>query len=133
MKLADLMNEPWALPSPDSRVGPTNAAIFRAAGLDLPATTVVCSNGAARIALVAEGRFLTIASESVFKLAGRDMTVKALPVNLPQVQRPVGIVTLKNRSLTPVAELFIDCARETAKLLAKDNFIAARRSRVHGK
>jgi hypothetical protein len=32
---------------------------------------------------------------------------------------PSGIVTLKNRALSPVAQLFIDCAREVAKPLAK--------------
>jgi len=30
-----------------------------------------------------------------------------------------GIVTLKNRTLSPVAQLFIECAREVAKPLAK--------------
>jgi hypothetical protein len=32
---------------------------------------------------------------------------------------PNGIVTLKNCTLSPVAQLFIDCAREGAKPLAK--------------
>jgi hypothetical protein len=32
---------------------------------------------------------------------------------------PNGIVTLKNRTLSPVAQLFIDCAREIAKPLAR--------------
>jgi hypothetical protein len=32
---------------------------------------------------------------------------------------PVGIVTLKNRTLSPVVQLFIDSAREVAKSLAK--------------
>jgi hypothetical protein len=31
---------------------------------------------------------------------------------------PNGIVTLKNRALGPVVQLFIDCAREVAKPLA---------------
>jgi hypothetical protein len=30
-----------------------------------------------------------------------------------------GIVTLKNRTLSPVTQLFIECAREVAKPLAK--------------
>jgi DNA-binding transcriptional LysR family regulator len=44
--------------------------------------------------------------------------LKALPIELPIVP-PVGIVTLKNRTLSPVARLFIDTAREVAKPLAK--------------
>jgi hypothetical protein len=34
-------------------------------------------------------------------------------------RQPNGIVTLKNRTLSPVAQVFIDCAREVAKPLAK--------------
>jgi hypothetical protein len=40
-----------------------------------------------------------------------------LPVELPLVRVPVGIVTLKNRTLGPVARLFIEHAREVAKPL----------------
>jgi DNA-binding transcriptional LysR family regulator len=45
--------------------------------------------------------------------------LKALPVELPLPRVPVGIVTLKNRTLSPVARLFIEHAREIAKPLAK--------------
>jgi hypothetical protein len=34
---------------------------------------------------------------------------------------PFGVVTLKNRTLSPVAQLFIEHAREVAKPLAKRN------------
>jgi DNA-binding transcriptional LysR family regulator len=110
VRLADLMNEPWALPPADTLLGATLADTFRAAGLDFPAATVVCTSGLARIALAARGRFLTIASESA-RIAATDMPIKALPINLSETQRPVRIITLKNRTLTPVAQLFIDCAR----------------------
>ena len=40
---------------------------------------------------------------------------KILPVKLPVRPWPVTIVTLKNRTLSPVVELFIACAREIAK------------------
>jgi hypothetical protein len=42
-----------------------------------------------------------------------------LPVELPIARLPNGIVTLKNRTISPVAQLFIDGAREVAKPLAK--------------
>jgi hypothetical protein len=41
--------------------------------------------------------------------------IKALPVHLPKARAPSGIVTLKARELSPVAQLFIDCARDVAK------------------
>jgi DNA-binding transcriptional LysR family regulator len=115
VKLADLMNEPWTLPPPNMPGTVHAEAAFRAAGLGLPVATVVIASAIARIALVAEGRFLTIATESAIRFGGRSMAIKALPINLPNIQIPVGIITLKNRTLTPVAQLFIDCAREVAK------------------
>ena len=47
--------------------------------------------------------------------------LKVLPVDLPVPSWPVGIMTLKNRTLTPVVQLFIDCAREVVKPLASKN------------
>ena len=44
-----------------------------------------------------------------------------LPVDLPTALVPHEIITLKNRTLSPVARLFIEYAREVAKPLAKGN------------
>jgi hypothetical protein len=45
--------------------------------------------------------------------------MKAISVDLPLAAGFVGIVTLKNRTLSPVARLFIEHPREVAKPLAK--------------
>jgi hypothetical protein len=45
--------------------------------------------------------------------------IKVLPGHLPMTSVPSGIVTLKTRALSPVAQLFIDRAREVAKTPAK--------------
>ena len=116
--LADLMNEPWVLPPPDNAVHAECAEAFRTFGLDLPSATVVTFTGIARIALVARGRLLTIASGCVVRSVGRDLPIKPLPINLSGTSKPLVILTLRNRTLTPVAQLFIDCAREVAKPLA---------------
>ena len=44
--------------------------------------------------------------------------LKALPVDLPNVRRTIMIVTLKNRTLSPLADLFVKTARGVAKPLA---------------
>ena len=117
VKLADLMNEPWTLPPPDSPSGSIVVEMFRASGLDLPRATLVTSSIPARNALLASGRFLTVLPASVLKLAGADQEIKALPVDIPKAGRPVGILTLKNRTLSPVTQLFIRCAREVASFM----------------
>jgi DNA-binding transcriptional LysR family regulator len=119
IKLADLINEPWALPPPDSDDHGLITDVFRAAGLELPRPAMVTTTGVARIALVAKGRFLSMASESVLRFGGWEGSIiKVLPIDLAD-GGVVGIITLKNRTLTPVAQLFIDCAHEVAKPMAK--------------
>lgn len=118
IKLADLINEPWALPPPDDQAHELLTDVFRAMGLELPRPAMVTATGVARIALVAKGHFLSMASESVLRFGGWERSIKVLPIDLA-ASGPVGIITLKNRTLTPAAQLFIDCAREVAKPMAK--------------
>jgi hypothetical protein len=51
--------------------------------------------------------------------SAKRLGLKILPVDLPFKAWPVGIVTLKNRTLSPAAQLFIECAREVARPLAR--------------
>jgi DNA-binding transcriptional LysR family regulator len=115
IELAELINEPWALPPPDRALGPIFREVFRAGGLDYPRTTVVTVSPEVRVSLLATGRFLSVFPAA----ASRRTDLKVLPVNLPMTPVPVGIVTLKNRTLSPVVQLFIEQAREVAKSLAK--------------
>jgi DNA-binding transcriptional LysR family regulator len=119
IKLADLTNEPWTLPSQESPAGSVFVEAFRASGLDFPRTAVIVNTAVVRNGLVAAGRFLTIMSNSMLTFRANHQALKRLPVDLPTAHRPVGIITLKNRTLSPVAQLFIDRARKVAKPLAK--------------
>jgi hypothetical protein len=47
--------------------------------------------------------------------------IKVLSVELPMPDMPIGVVTLKNRTISPVAQLFIECAREVAMPLGRKN------------
>jgi DNA-binding transcriptional LysR family regulator len=119
VELAELMREPWTLPPPDTLSGSVIAQAFRDQGLDLPPTTIITATVPVRSALLATGRFLTIIPESVLQFPANNPVLKRLPVELPTTRRPVGIITLKKRTLSPVAQLFIDCTREVAQPLAK--------------
>lgn len=117
--LADLMNEPWVLPPPDTVYGSLYVEAFRAAGLTPPSTTIITYTNLVRQALVAGGRFLTIVPESVVLFAREQQTLKALPIDLPTMCKPIGIITIKNRTISPVAQLFIDSARKAVRTLRK--------------
>ena len=119
IEIAELVNELWVLPPPDSVIGSIVMDAFRASGLDYPRVTVVTDCPHMRISLLATGRFVTIFPASAFRFLTKGSELKILPVELPMARRPNGIVTLKNRAISPVAQIFIDCAREVAKPLAR--------------
>jgi DNA-binding transcriptional LysR family regulator len=64
---------------------------------------------------LARGSFITVLPSSVVSLHSETALLKMLPVDFPLSRWPVAIVTLKERTLSPVAERFIDCSREIAK------------------
>jgi DNA-binding transcriptional LysR family regulator len=117
--LAELASEAWVLPAPGSVIASVVRKAFRAGGLDYPRTTVVTESSEVRTSLLATGRFVTIFPASALRFPAQRPEIKVLPVQLPMARLPNGIVTLKNRTLSPVAQLFIDCAREIAKPLAR--------------
>jgi len=119
LELADLVNEPWVLPASGSWLLSAAIESFRMCGLDFRGATVVAGLPDTRISLLATGRFLTILPASVLRFPTKRQGIKVLPVELPVSRAPVGIVTLKNRALSPVAQLFSEYAREMAKPLAK--------------
>jgi DNA-binding transcriptional LysR family regulator len=114
VRLAELIDERWTLPPSETLFGSVVEEAFRASGLEVPRATVVTSSVPARNRLVATGRFLTALPRSMLRFHPRNAAVKILPIDLPTTRRPIGIITLKNRSLSPVAQLFIACARELA-------------------
>lgn len=119
IELAELVNEPWVLPPPESVLGSVAMEAFRASGLDYPRINVIVEPADVRISLLATGRFISIFPNSVFKFSARKPELKVLPVRQTLRTVAVGIVTLKNRTLSPLPRLFIDSAREVAKELTK--------------
>lgn len=62
--------------------------------------------------MLASGQFITALPRSVLRLHAERFALRALRVDMPARPWPVTIVTLKNRTLSPVVENFIDCARK---------------------
>jgi DNA-binding transcriptional LysR family regulator len=119
LKLADLIDEPWCMPPPDTLVGSRFIEGFRASGLDVPRRKVVSGSIQLYLALLATERFLTIVPDSLLRFSGERFGIKALPINLSVPPRPIGLVTLKSRTMGPGARLFAQTAREVTKTLGK--------------
>jgi len=67
--------------------------------------------------LLVTGRFLTVLPDSVLRYNAKQWSLKALPVDLGVKPRPVAIVTLKNRTVSPVVQLFVEHVRAVAKTM----------------
>ena len=117
--LAELVNEPWTLPSHDTGIGAFAMDAFRARGLKPPGATVVTYSMHMQDKLLATGRFLTILSGYTLMLPRRHRSLKALPVELNNARGTIALITLKNRTLSPLAELFIETTRAVVKPLTR--------------
>jgi DNA-binding transcriptional LysR family regulator len=117
IELADLRNEPWVLPTPGS-IGATlvNEA-FLSAGLKPPNGTASTSIGF-HIYVLAAGRYLSMLPESMVRFTAKHLPLKVLPVHLRLRPRPVLVVTLKSRTLSSTANLFLESIRAATKRLA---------------
>jgi DNA-binding transcriptional LysR family regulator len=67
--------------------------------------------------LLATGRFLTILPDSVLRYDAKQWSLKVLPVELGVKLRSVAIITLKNRTVSPVVQLFAAQVRAVAKTM----------------
>jgi DNA-binding transcriptional LysR family regulator len=118
LSLGDLIDERWILPPPDSLPGSMIAEVFRVEGLEPPQAHVVSFSIPLHQHLLATGRFLTMLPMSMLHFA-RHLPLKPLPVATLEKTYSIGIIMLKNRTLGPFAQIFIDCALEMAKPLRK--------------
>jgi DNA-binding transcriptional LysR family regulator len=120
LKLGDLMDQPWTLPISDSPYGSVVLEAFRANGLQVP-RTAVSSTLPVRTAMLSTGRFLSMVPRVALQFPPKNQAFRALKIDLPTTFRPLAIVTLKNRTLNPVAQLFSEWTREAAKAVARRN------------
>jgi DNA-binding transcriptional LysR family regulator len=122
--LSELVNEPWTLlPSTSSGHASVDHAFvaeaFRARGLKPPRVAIITASLNLRNSLLATGRFLSVLPGFALKLPGKHASLKALPVDLPNARRTVSITTLRDRTLSPLAELFIKTVRAVVRSLTK--------------
>jgi DNA-binding transcriptional LysR family regulator len=115
--LRDLIDEPWCLPPPDSAAGRRCVDAFRMAGLGVPRKTTTTISVHLQLGLLATQRFFTMFPGSLMRFSAKRFAIKALPLKLAVESLPIGILTLKGRTIGPAAQLFIQTAREVAKPL----------------
>src|SRR5260370_26354567 len=83
LELADLSQEQWILPPPDSLPGVSTADVFRASGVDVPKAPLTTLSIHISFQLVPTNRFVTILPHSILRFRGNAQLLKLLPLELP--------------------------------------------------
>ena len=115
LTLSELIDEPWAFSPPNSVSGRTMEQAFRLNGLDLPRIAIVSSSMQLLRRLVTGGEFLALLPRSV---ARASPGIAILPVAVNAYWQPIGVLTVKHRTLSPLAHLFIDYAHNVVRGMA---------------
>jgi DNA-binding transcriptional LysR family regulator len=119
LELAELVDAKWIQFPLNENPGVMVEQAFRAQGLAVPRPIVRASSFFLRNMLLTSGEYLTVVPACMLRVFNDKVpTVKPLPVDLGVQARPVAIFTLKNRTLSPVADLLINCVRFVAGALA---------------
>ena len=116
--IADLRDEQWILTGDDVWNYRVIAKAFQMRGIEPPNVSMRTISVHLRASMTATGRFVTTFPKSVLYFHGDRFALKELMIDLPERIWPIKIATLKNRTLSPVVEHFIGCARTVAKSLA---------------
>jgi len=117
--LAELIDEPWTGSGPTAWGRSLGEGVFRAAGLSRPNSRILTDSIILRARLIAGSPYLGMFASSVLRrLIADNYALTALPVDLRANAFSTAIVTLKNRTLSPVVERFLACVREVAASFA---------------
>lgn len=111
--LSQLVNERWCLaPSP---VGSLLANAFAAQGLPMPRIAVSTASPHLIMRLIESGSFVGHVNGTLLHYYANRFAIKILRIRPLASPYPIAIVTAKNRIISPVAELFINSARNVAR------------------
>jgi DNA-binding transcriptional LysR family regulator len=116
--LVDLVDEPWILTRADSWAYSRLAEAFEQRGLKMPKASLLTLSIPLRIHMVANSSYISVFASSVLHLNAARYGLRSLSIDLPRRPWPVVVVTLRNRTVNPLVERFIECARAVTKSLA---------------
>jgi len=111
----------WLLPPAQSAVSRQVHAAFTQLGTHLEPPTINTMSILMRCELLDSGDYLTVLHGSLLRFGRVAERLRVLPIDLP-AELPIGVLRMKNRTLTPLAERFIAHLRESS---AKLNALSA--------
>jgi DNA-binding transcriptional LysR family regulator len=92
--------------------------IFHSSNLKPPQPAITTLSAQLTVTLIASGKFVGTLPSSVARFNER-VGLQTLPLKLPAVHIAASLVTVKNRTLSPAARLFVKCLHEMLRPVAK--------------
>jgi DNA-binding transcriptional LysR family regulator len=115
--LEELAREPWVLPPASGFLTEVMRRAFAEQGLEMPKAAVTTSSTYALSVLVGNGPFLAIHPGTMLTTPNDHPLLTAVDVRLPTTRGPIGLITLKSRSLSPTAKIFLQSAASVVKVM----------------
>ncbi len=117
VELAELLDRPWIMPSRAFPGAQLFVEMFRGKGLEAPQGPVYTSSLQLTQRLLEEGPFLALLPTSIVPSLVEHSALRTVPVPLPDLVSPIGVIRLRNRELSPLARIFIEAARVAARAI----------------
>jgi DNA-binding transcriptional LysR family regulator len=115
--LKELAGERWIIAHTGTSVHARVLAAFDGLGIAMPEPILTAMSLQLRYELVLTDRFVTTLPGSLLYFGNAPAAAHVLPIDLPG-GAATGFATLKGRSLSPVAKVFVDCARKASRPMA---------------
>lgn len=111
ISLEEVADQRWVLPMPQSPVSQQFRSAFERLELRLPQSVVTSMSLLVRYELLATNRFVTVLHGSLLQFGNMPSHVRVLPIEL-SAGILIGLIKVKDRTVAPVAELFMERMRE---------------------
>jgi DNA-binding transcriptional LysR family regulator len=115
---AALAGLPWVVPPPWASLRTKLDQTFYRFGLHPPTDVIETASFLGQVTFLRERGAAALMARSVARCAERDGLAAVLPLTVPIVLPPVGLITLRGRRVTPAASQLIDALRASNALAA---------------
>ena len=115
LELADLADTPWILTMKNTFNHTCVMEAFQSQGLAMPPVILMSQLVPLRAYFLAHGDYIATFTTSILRFNAQLFGLKELPIRLSDRRSIIAMVTLKNRTLSPIAGRFIEHIREFTK------------------
>ena len=115
VELADLADTPWILTMKNTFNYACVMDAFQSQGLAMPPVILMSQLVPLRAYFLAHGDYIATFNTSILRFNAELFDLKVLPIRLSDRHSIIAMVTLKDRTLNPIAGRFIEHIREFTK------------------